>query len=84
MQRLRHLADESTGDELAALPLYDVLSIATTAVELTDRYGIDDEEMRAAVEDARAYVEVDDMWLCPRLDSRQRLFTATEGAHSAA
>ncbi|MFM9539921.1 hypothetical protein [Streptomyces turgidiscabies] len=37
-----------------------MLSVATTAVELTDRHGSDDEDWRAAVERARAYVEVDD------------------------
>ncbi|MDX3695009.1 hypothetical protein PV726_32665 [Streptomyces europaeiscabiei] len=60
VERLRPIADEASGDELAALSAWDVLSIATTAVELTDLHGIDDEELDAAVEAARAYVEVDD------------------------
>ncbi|MEU0665243.1 hypothetical protein ABZ508_13685 [Streptomyces lavendulocolor] len=59
LERLRPLTEESSGDELAALSSWDALSIATTAVELTDHYGLDDEDLYAAVERARAYVEDD-------------------------
>jgi hypothetical protein len=60
VERLRPLVDQSSGDTFTSLNPWDVLSIATTAVELTDRHGIDDEELEAAVERARAHVEVDD------------------------
>ncbi|MEV6403965.1 hypothetical protein AB0M58_13605 [Streptomyces bobili] len=59
VERLRSFADESSGDELAVLSPWDLLSIATTAVELVDLHGIDDEELDAAVQAARVYVEVD-------------------------
>ncbi|MFI1700435.1 hypothetical protein ACH419_31265 [Streptomyces bobili] len=60
VERLRSCADGSSGDELARLSAWDLLSIATTAVELTDLHGIDDQELDAAVQAARVYVEVDD------------------------
>ncbi|MEU7320921.1 hypothetical protein AB0465_14015 [Streptomyces griseoviridis] len=61
VERLRPFAHASSGDELAALNAWDALSIATTAVELTNIHGIDDDEVGAAVQAARAYVEVDDV-----------------------
>lgn len=61
IEKLRTLAHDPRGEEhAAALSPWDVLSVATTAVELTDHHGSDDEEWCAAVERARAYVEVDD------------------------
>ncbi|MDX2545875.1 hypothetical protein ACOT81_38080 [Streptomyces sp. WI04-05B] len=61
IEKLRPLVHGPRGEECAAaISPWDVLSVATTAVELTDRHGSDDEDWRAAVERARAYVEVDD------------------------
>lgn len=61
IEKLRPLVHGPRGEECAAaISPRDVLSVATTAVELTDRHGSDDEDWRAAVERARVYVEVDD------------------------
>ncbi|MFE1189933.1 hypothetical protein [[Kitasatospora] papulosa] len=60
VERLRPLTDESPGDAIPALGFWDALSIATTAVELTNHHGLDDEDLYAAVERARAYLEIDD------------------------
>ncbi|MFF8786724.1 hypothetical protein [Streptomyces sp. NPDC015125] len=60
IERLRPLAAGASVEDLVACNAWDVLSIATTAVELSDRHQPANAQWEAAIVRARAYVDVDE------------------------
>lgn len=59
IERLRPLSVNASTKDLAACNTWDVLSIATTAVELSDRHQTENTQWEEAIVRARAYTGVD-------------------------
>lgn len=72
IERLRPLSANASSEQLAACNAWDVLSIATTAVELSDRHQTENAQWKAAIDRARAYTDVGEDGPCTILPDAPR------------
>ena len=72
IERLRLLSANASTEDFAACNAWDVLSIATTAVELSDLHQTENAQWEAAIDRARAYTDADEDGPCTILPDAQR------------